>query len=57
MEFNNRKDFPPRKMFKGNWTCTDCGKEITELPFEPDPDRPVYCRECWAKRRQRFNKR
>jgi len=57
MEFNNHKDFPPRKMFKGNWTCTDCGKEITELPFEPDPDRPVYCRECWAKRRQRFNKR
>ena len=60
MEFNNHKDFPPRKMFKGSWTCADCGKEITELPFEPDPNRPVYCKECWAKRRQgrrKFNKR
>jgi CxxC-x17-CxxC domain-containing protein len=38
-------------MFQGNWTCSDCGKEITELPFEPSSDRPVYCRECWTKRR------
>ncbi|MCD6500588.1 hypothetical protein J7K42_01050 [bacterium] len=42
-----------RKMFKGNWKCADCGKEITELPFKPDPDRPIYCRDCWAKRRAR----
>jgi CxxC-x17-CxxC domain-containing protein len=32
--------------------CADCGKEC-EVPFEPDPSRPVYCRECWAKRRSR----
>lgn len=38
-------------MFKGNWKCTDCGKEIRELPFNPDPERPIYCRECWEKRR------
>jgi ATP-dependent RNA helicase DeaD len=30
--------------------CTDCGNEC-EVPFKPDPVRPVYCRECWAKRR------
>jgi len=30
--------------------CTDCGNEC-EVPFKPDPSRPVYCRECWAKRR------
>jgi len=30
--------------------CTDCGNEC-EVPFKPDPNRPVYCRECWAKRR------
>lgn len=36
----------PRKMYKA--TCADCGKE-TEVPFKPDPDRPVYCRECYAK--------
>jgi len=42
-----------RKMIKGSWICSDCGKEITELPFNPSPERPVYCKECWAKRRQR----
>ena len=30
--------------------CADCGKEC-EVPFKPDPTRPVYCRECWSKRR------
>jgi len=30
--------------------CTDCGNEC-EVPFKPDSNRPVYCRECWAKRR------
>lgn len=51
------EDFPPRKMFKGNWKCADCGKEITELPFEPAADRPIYCRDCWRKRKtQRFER-
>jgi len=55
MESN--KDFPPRKMFKGNWKCSDCGKEITELPFEPSGDRPLHCKECWSKNRpQRFDR-
>ncbi|MCJ2557299.1 MAG: DNA-directed RNA polymerase [Candidatus Thermoplasmatota archaeon] len=31
-------------------TCSDCGQEC-EVPFKPDPDRPVYCRDCWSKRR------
>jgi len=30
--------------------CSDCGKEC-EVPFMPDPGRPVFCRECWSKRR------
>ena len=30
--------------------CTDCGNEC-EVPFKPDPSRPVYCRECWIERR------
>jgi len=52
-----REDLPPRKMVQGNWKCADCGKEITELPFEPSGDRPLYCRECQAKRRnQRFER-
>jgi CxxC-x17-CxxC domain-containing protein len=32
--------------------CSDCGCECT-VPFKPDPDRPVYCKACWAKRRAR----
>ncbi|MDR2202776.1 MAG: hypothetical protein LBE76_00405 [Nitrososphaerota archaeon] len=31
-------------------TCSECGKEC-EVPFVPDPSRPVYCRECWATKR------
>jgi len=59
MAFNKfeggQKDFGQREMIKGNWNCTDCNKEITELPFEPTAERPVYCRDCWSKRRsQKF---
>jgi len=54
---DSNRDFPPRKMVKGNWKCAECGAEITELPFEPSPDRPIYCRDCWSKKRsERFNR-
>ena len=36
------------EMFK--ITCADCKKE-TEVPFRPHPGRPVYCRECFSKRK------
>lgn len=42
----------PREMHKA--TCSECGKE-TEVPFKPTEGRPVFCRDCFAKRRpQRF---
>ena len=31
--------------------CSDCGQEC-EVPFRPDPNRLVYCRDCWSKRRR-----
>ena len=31
-------------------TCADCKKEC-EVPFKPREDRPVYCKECFLKRR------
>ncbi|MCW4025340.1 MAG: DNA-directed RNA polymerase [Candidatus Bathyarchaeota archaeon] len=37
-----------REMHKA--TCADCGQEC-QVPFKPDGTRPVYCRECYAKRR------
>jgi ATP-dependent RNA helicase DeaD len=30
--------------------CTACGRHCT-VPFNPDPGRPIYCRECYTKRR------
>ena len=35
--------------------CSSCGSEC-DVPFKPDPDRPVFCRKCWAKRRRRRNR-
>ena len=57
-KFNNdSKGDSPRQMYQGNWKCSECGAEITELPFEPSGDRPLYCRECHTKRRnQRFER-
>ena len=37
-----------REMFKA--TCADCKKEC-EVPFKPSGDRPVYCKECFSKRK------
>ena len=31
-------------------TCADCGTQTT-VPFKPTGDRPVYCRDCFAKNR------
>jgi len=47
----NRDFSPRREMVKGNWVCTGCGAAITELPFEPDGERPLYCRDCHQQRR------
>jgi CxxC-x17-CxxC domain-containing protein len=30
--------------------CADCNKEC-EVPFKPSGDRPVYCKECFSKRK------
>jgi len=30
--------------------CTECGSPC-EVPFKPDPDRPVYCVTCWKRLR------
>ncbi|MFC1998308.1 zinc-ribbon domain containing protein [Chloroflexota bacterium] len=38
----------PRQMHQT--VCAECGSD-TEVPFEPREGRPVYCNECFAKRR------
>ena len=34
-------------------TCAECGKP-TRVPFIPKNDRPIYCSECFAARRQQY---
>lgn len=45
---NFRRDFGPREMHKA--TCSECGKEC-EVPFKPAEGRPVYCKECFSKKK------
>ena len=40
---------PEREMFIA--VCSNCGKEA-RLPFKPVNDRPVYCSECFAAKKQ-----
>ena len=32
-------------------TCAECGR-ATEVPFQPTEGRPVYCRDCYQRRRR-----
>ena len=42
------KEQPAREMHDAE--CSECKRSI-KLPFKPDPNRPVYCRECFEKRK------
>lgn len=41
-------DFGRREMHRA--TCAECGREC-EVPFRPSNDRPVYCSDCFEKRK------
>lgn len=45
----NRSSGEAREMF--DTVCADCGKP-TRVPFIPKNDRPIYCSECFAAKRQ-----
>ncbi|HLC99601.1 MAG TPA: CxxC-x17-CxxC domain-containing protein [Patescibacteria group bacterium] len=48
----------PRQMFdvtSMGLKCANCQTNITELPFEPKSDQPVYCRNCNRERKQNFS--
>ena len=38
----------PREMFEA--TCSSCGN-VASVPFRPTSGKPVYCNDCFAKRR------
>lgn len=33
--------------------CAECGC-TTEVPFKPKEDRPVYCRQCYIQKKQKY---
>src|SRR3981081_3759420 len=41
-------DRGPREMFSA--TCSSCGQEA-QVPFQPSPEKPVYCSSCFEQRR------
>ncbi len=49
--FGGRASTGPRQMFSVNLSCASCGQAITQLPFQPTGDKPVYCRDCMQARR------
>lgn len=47
-ESRQDNSYNQRQMHKA--VCADCRKQC-EVPFRPTGDRPVYCKECFAKRK------
>ena len=33
--------------------CSDCGAD-TQVPFKPSEGRPVYCRDCYQKKKSNY---
>ena len=48
MEQNNQNGQSFGEGKKWDATCSDCGAQ-TQVPFEPDGDRPVRCIDCYRK--------
>jgi len=48
--FNSFKSFGPREMHKAK--CSECGQEC-EVPFKPTEGKPVFCKECYSKKKPR----
>jgi len=38
----------PRQLYPA--VCSNCGQD-TEVPFNPTPGKPVYCRDCFSSRK------
>lgn len=45
-----RQDNRYRERLMHKAVCADCRKEC-EIPFRPSGDRPVYCQECFKRRK------
>jgi CxxC-x17-CxxC domain-containing protein len=50
--FRRNFNSDPREMHKA--VCSECNQEC-EVPFKPTQGKPVYCKECFQKRKPRFD--
>ena len=50
-EEKKHEEYGSREMHKA--VCAECGKNC-EVPFEPTEGKPVFCRECFMKRRRKY---
>lgn len=42
----------PRQMFQVDVNCSECGKHIDQLPFEPkEGGKPILCTDCLRSKR------
>lgn len=48
MGFQGGYDRGPKEMHKT--VCSECKKDC-EVPFKPSGDRPIFCKDCFSKRK------
>ncbi len=59
-KFNQRRDFRKPEQNRGSFggfdrtmhkaVCSECGQEC-EVPFKPTEGKPVFCKECYRKKK------
>lgn len=49
VSYFKRDNFAQREMHDA--VCSECGNAC-KVPFVPIPGRPIYCRDCFQKRKQ-----
>ncbi|MCW4007050.1 MAG: hypothetical protein NWF04_10765 [Candidatus Bathyarchaeota archaeon] len=52
--YHPNSNIKPRKEPQYKVVCSDCGVDCS-VHFKPSEDRPVYCKKCWAKRKNSKN--
>ncbi|MEA3463967.1 MAG: type IV secretion system DNA-binding domain-containing protein [Patescibacteria group bacterium] len=51
IESDKNKDYKKNEIYQYNAVCSRCGK-ATNVSFEPDGVRPIFCKECLAQARK-----
>ncbi|MBU0757842.1 MAG: DNA-directed RNA polymerase [Nanoarchaeota archaeon] len=46
--YGDRGSFGPKELHDAK--CSECGQDC-QVPFKPTEGKPVYCRECFRKKR------